>query len=40
MRISKDQYYKTMARALLKGYFLGLKKSRKQKKKIKVCCYQ
>ncbi len=30
MWISKKQYYKDMARALLKGYFAGLKERRKK----------
>ena len=25
MKINKDEYYKTIAKALLKGYFAGLK---------------
>ena len=33
MRISKDKYYKNIAKALLKGYFAGLEEGRKQKTK-------
>ena len=33
MRISKDKYYKDMAKALLRGYFAGLKESRKNKER-------
>jgi hypothetical protein len=36
MRISKEQYYKTMAKALLKGYFRGLREGRRQKKVLKA----
>jgi len=36
MRISKEQYYKDMAKALLKGYFRGLKDGRRQKKPLKA----
>jgi hypothetical protein len=36
MRISKEQYYKDMAKALLRGYFRGLKEGRKQKKVLKA----
>ena len=32
MRISKEQYYKDMAKALLKGYFRGLTEGKKQKR--------
>jgi hypothetical protein len=37
MRISKEKYYKDMAKALLKGYFAGLRDGRKSKKKVKIC---
>ncbi len=32
MKISREQYYKDMAKALLKGYFVGLKEGRRLKK--------
>jgi len=38
MRISKEQYYKDMTKALLRGYFVGLEEGRKSKKKVKICC--
>jgi len=37
MRISKEQYFKTMAKALLRGYFEGLKESSRRKKRVKFC---
>ena len=30
MKIDKEKYYKTMAKALLKGYFLGVDEERKR----------
>jgi len=33
MRISREEYYKTMAKALLKGYWAGLKEGLKRRKK-------
>ena len=30
MRITKEEYYKTMAKALLKGFFAGLKEKGKK----------
>jgi len=32
MKITKDKYFKNMARALLKGYFAGLKECKKCQK--------
>jgi hypothetical protein len=39
MHITTEQYYKAMAKAVLKGYFAGIKDVKKVcKKRVKFCC--
>ena len=34
MRISREQYAKNIARALLRGYFLGVEEEKKKNKRV------
>lgn len=39
MRISREEYYRVMAKAVLRGYWAGLKDGLKwRKKRVKTCC--